>query len=91
MKNKENLIKKIELANEQSIKDFGLLLTKYYAKGYEEGRKDAVIAIKHKPCKNGYKHTLKINRNGFIICSKCLEEFHIVADSEVKRLGIVFV
>ena len=88
---RENLVKKMDMAVEDIKKDMGFLIQKYYSEGYDEGKRDAVIAIKHKPCKNGYKHALRVNRNGFIICSKCLEEFHVIADSEVKRLGIVFV
>ncbi len=91
MKNKENLIKKIELANEQAIKDTELLLSKYYANGYSAGRKDAFSTVKHKPCINGYHHTVRLTRSGNAICRKCHEEFILLSKSEAKRVNLVFV
>jgi len=91
MDTKENLEKKMDMDYEEVKKSMKLLVQKYYASGYAEGVKDKTVDIQFVPCNNGYQHTLRINRNGFISCTKCLQKFRVIAESEVKRTGIVFV
>jgi len=90
MNTKENLEKKMDMDYEEVKKSMHLLVQKYYSKGYAEGMKDKTVDIQSFSCKNGFKHEFRINRNGFVICKKCGEQFYLIADSEVKRTGIIF-
>lgn len=87
---KDNLIKNMDMLHNDIVKQVELICQKYYNRGYDDGKKEGHAVINNVPCKNGEPHIFRINRNGYAVCTKCYQEFRLLPDSEIRRLGIIF-